>query len=108
MRQRFAGKKRSSSVLLLVNVKPHFRAILSCRRARIKLTARGTGMSPKSTVIVRGAGDVGSTVAHVLRSAGYRVLVHDGPRPPHSRRGMSFVDAFYEGVSLLEGVMAKR
>ena len=59
-------------------------------------------------VLVRGTGDIGSAVAHVLRSAGHTVLLHDTPCPSHPRRGMAFVDALYEGTTALEGVLAKR
>lgn len=59
-------------------------------------------------VLVRGAGDIGSAVALRLRAAGYAVVLHDVPRPAHSRRGMSFTDAYFENKSALEGVIAKR
>lgn len=59
-------------------------------------------------IVVRGAGDVGSAVAHALFSAGYAVVLHDSPTPPHTRRGMSFVDALFEGQAELEGMLAKR
>jgi len=59
-------------------------------------------------VLVRGTGDVGSAVAHVLHRAGYEVVLHDEPRPAHSRRGMAFTDALFDGVASLEGVLAKR
>ena len=60
------------------------------------------------TVLVRGCGDVGSAVAHVLFSAGYRVLIHDRPKPPHARRGMAFTDALFDGLARLAGLLAKR
>ena len=59
-------------------------------------------------VLVRGSGDVGSAVAHALYRAGHRVLLHDTPEPSHSRRGMAFVNALYEGIAELDGVLAKR
>lgn len=59
-------------------------------------------------VVVRGAGDVGSAVAHRLFRAGYGVVVVDDPRPAHARRGMAFTDAFHEGTCLLDGLLAKR
>lgn len=59
-------------------------------------------------VIVRGAGDIGSAVAHRLREAGHAVVLHDTPRPAHPRRGMAFTDAFFEGVAALEGTLGKR
>ena len=59
-------------------------------------------------VLIRGAGDVGSAVAHALHESGFAVLLHDDPRPSHARRGMSFTDAFYDGVATLAGVIGKR
>lgn len=59
-------------------------------------------------LLVRGAGDIGSAVAHALRALGHAVVLHDEPLPAHSRRGMAFTDAFFEGRSELEGVLAKR
>ena len=59
-------------------------------------------------VVVRGAGDVGSAVAHVLYRAGYVVLIHDVAHPSHPRRGMSFTNAFFRGEATLDAVLAKR
>lgn len=59
-------------------------------------------------VLVRGSGDVGSAVAHVLFRAGYAVVLHDDPRPGYPRRGTAFADALFDGSAELEGVLAKR
>jgi xanthine dehydrogenase accessory factor len=59
-------------------------------------------------VLVRGVGDVGSAVAHVLHLAGYAVAIHDDPQPTTSRRGMAFTDAVFEGEATLAGVLARR
>src|SRR5688572_20732644 len=61
-----------------------------------------------AVILVRGTGDVGSAVAHVLYRAGHRVVLHDAPAPSHSRRGMAFVNALYDGKAELAGVLAKR
>ncbi len=58
--------------------------------------------------LIRGTGDVASAVAVFLRGAGFRVVLHDEPRPTHTRRGMAFADALYEGCARLVGVLAKR
>lgn len=58
-------------------------------------------------VLVRGAGDVGSAVAHALFAVRHRVVLHDNPMPSHPRRGMSFTDALYRGKVELEGTFAK-
>ncbi len=59
-------------------------------------------------VLVRGSGDIGSAIALRLRTLGHQVVLHDSPKPPHSRRGMAFTDAFFEGSSTLDGTLAKR
>ncbi len=59
------------------------------------------------TILIRGSGDVGSAVAHRLFRQGYRVVMHDRPRPSHCRRGMAFVDALFDGVAILEGVTGR-
>ncbi|HKA45494.1 MAG TPA: hypothetical protein VKF40_26140 [Burkholderiales bacterium] len=59
------------------------------------------------TVLIRGCGDIGSAIAHRLFGAGYRVAIHDDPRPPHTRRGMAFTNALFERKAELSGVLAK-
>ena len=61
-----------------------------------------------AVLLVRGAGDIGSTVALRLRQAGLAVVLHDEPAPAHPRRGMAFTDALFEGYCTLDGVPAKR
>jgi xanthine dehydrogenase accessory factor len=61
-----------------------------------------------ATVLVRGSGDVGSAVAHVLLRAGYGVVIHDVERPTAPRRGMAFADAVFDGACELDGVRARR
>lgn len=58
-------------------------------------------------ILVRGSGDVGSAVALRLFQAGHAVLLHDSPQPSAARRGMAFVDAFFDGEATLEGVTAR-
>jgi xanthine dehydrogenase accessory factor len=65
------------------------------------------GAQPR-VVLVRGSGDVGSAVAHVLLRSGYGVVVHDVDRPTAPRRGMAFADAIFDGCCELEGVRARR
>ena len=59
-------------------------------------------------VLVRGVGDIGSAVAHRLFRSGHMVVTHDGERPTTTRRGMSFVDAIFNGQTTLDGVEAIR
>ncbi len=60
------------------------------------------------TVLVRGSGDVGSAVAHVLLRAGHPVVIHDVDRPTAPRRGMAFADAIFDGSCELDGIRARR
>jgi xanthine dehydrogenase accessory factor len=59
-------------------------------------------------VVVRGCGDVGSAVAHLLFESGHEVVVHDVARPAAPRRGMAFADAVFDGACELAGVRARR
>jgi xanthine dehydrogenase accessory factor len=58
-------------------------------------------------VLVLGGGDVGSAVAHRLFRLGTQVLVSEREKSPHSRRGMAFTDALFEGQASLAGVGAR-
>jgi xanthine dehydrogenase accessory factor len=60
-----------------------------------------------TTVLVRGSGDVGSAVAHLLLRSGYGVVIHEVERPTAPRRGMAFTDAVFDGACELEGVRAR-
>lgn len=59
-------------------------------------------------ILVMGAGDVGSAVAHRLHRAGFAVAIADAPAPAHVRRGMPFADALWDGEAVLAGVAARR
>ena len=61
-----------------------------------------------SGVIVRGLGDIGSAVAHLLYRERFGVVIHDGPEPTTTRRRMAFTDAVFDGRATLEGVEAVR
>jgi len=61
-----------------------------------------------AVILVRGTGDVGSAVAALLSLAGHQIVLHDRTAPAHTRRGMAFVDALYQGTAQLEGLIAKR
>ena len=59
-------------------------------------------------VLIRGSGDVGSAVAHVLLRNGHDVVVHDVALPAAPRRGMAFADAIFDGSCELAGVRGRR
>ncbi len=60
----------------------------------------------RTTVLVRGSGDVGSAVAVVLHRAGYGVAIHEVAAPSAPRRGMALADAVFDGMCSLDGVRA--
>lgn len=59
-------------------------------------------------MLIRGSGDVGSAVAHLLLRSGHRVVIHDIALPAAPRRGMAFADAIFDGACELAGVGARR
>ncbi len=59
-------------------------------------------------VLIRGSGDVGSAVAHLLLRHGHEVAIHDVAVPAAPRRGMAFADAIFDGACELDGVRARR
>lgn len=58
-------------------------------------------------VLVRGAGEMASGVAHRLASSGLRVILTEIPRPLAVRRAVSFCEAVYEGTKTVEGLTAR-
>lgn len=58
-------------------------------------------------ILVRGAGEMASGVAHELWQAHFRVWMTETSAPLAVRREVSFCDAIYEGEKRVEGVMAK-
>jgi xanthine dehydrogenase accessory factor len=62
----------------------------------------------RPVVLVRGTGDVGSAIAHLLLGSGHGVVIHDVERPAAPRRGMAFADAVFDGACTLDGVRARR
>jgi xanthine dehydrogenase accessory factor len=59
-------------------------------------------------VLIRGCGDVGSAIAHLLLRNGDEVVVHDVALPAVPRRGMAFADAMFDGACELAGVRGRR
>lgn len=57
-------------------------------------------------VLIRGAGDLASGVAHRLYRCGFRVCMIEATRPLAVRRMVSFCEAVYEGQKTIEGVTA--
>lgn len=57
-------------------------------------------------VIIKGAGDLASGVAHRLQHAGFPIVMLELPRPLVVRRSVSFASAVFEGTVEVEGVRA--
>ncbi len=58
-------------------------------------------------VVIRGAGDLATGVAHRLHHAGFRIVMTEVPQPRALRRAVSFASAVYEGRVAVEGVEAR-
>ncbi len=58
-------------------------------------------------VLIRGAGEMASGVAHRLHRSHFRVCMLEIPQPIAVRREVSFCEAVYEGEKEVEGVRSK-
>jgi xanthine dehydrogenase accessory factor len=58
-------------------------------------------------VLVRGAGDIASGVAHRLNQSHFKICMIEIPQPLAVRREVAFSEAIYEGEKEVEGVRAK-
>ena len=58
-------------------------------------------------VLIRGAGEIASGIAHTLHCAHFAVCLIDISNPMAVRRQVSFCEAIYEGSKTIEGVTAK-
>ena len=58
-------------------------------------------------VLVRGAGEMATGVAHTLWQVHFRVWMTEIPQPLAVRREVSFCEAIYEGEKQVAGVVAK-
>jgi len=61
----------------------------------------------KLVVLIRGAGDIASGVAHRLHRSHLRICMTEVPHPLAVRRGVAFSEAIYEGEKEVEGIRAK-
>jgi xanthine dehydrogenase accessory factor len=59
------------------------------------------------TVLMRGAGEMASGVAHRLHRSHFEICMLEIPNPLAVRREVSFCEAVYEGEKEIEGVWAK-
>jgi xanthine dehydrogenase accessory factor len=58
-------------------------------------------------VLIRGAGEIASGVAHRLSRAGLKVVMTEIAAPLAVRRAVSFCEAVYDGVKTVEGLTAR-
>ncbi|MEE8396731.1 MAG: hypothetical protein V3S29_11795 [bacterium] len=63
-------------------------------------------MAEKAVQLIKGAGDIGSAVAHGFRMAGLRPVVLESPATVVSRRRMAFGAALHQPEAMLEGLRA--
>jgi xanthine dehydrogenase accessory factor len=64
-------------------------------------------MAENCRVVIRGAGDLASGVAHRLWYAGFDVIMLELPAPLVVRRTVSFAAAVFTGSAVVEGVRAR-
>ena len=57
-------------------------------------------------ILVLGCGDIGSAVAHQLKTNGCQVIISDNRFPAHARCEMGFVNAFYDETCILDSIKA--
>lgn len=63
-------------------------------------------MASSSLVLVLGAGDLGTGVAHRLARCGFPVVLGELPQPTVVRRAVAFASAVYEGCVQVEAIRA--
>jgi xanthine dehydrogenase accessory factor len=66
----------------------------------------GAGSMNEPLIIIKGAGDLATGVAHRLFRCGYAILMLEIKQPTVIRRTVSFAEAIYEGRHTVEGVEA--
>jgi len=59
-------------------------------------------------IIIRGAGDLATGVAHRLHRSGFNVLLLEVPEPLVVRRTVSFAQAVIDGETEVEGIRARK
>ncbi|MCW3490015.1 selenium-dependent molybdenum cofactor biosynthesis protein YqeB [Dethiobacter alkaliphilus] len=57
-------------------------------------------------VIIKGAGDLATGVAHRLHQCGFAIIMLEIPKPTVIRRTVAFAETIYEGEYTVEGVRA--
>ncbi|KXG74271.1 selenium-dependent molybdenum cofactor biosynthesis protein YqeB [Thermotalea metallivorans] len=65
-------------------------------------------MKTRGMVLIKGAGDIASGVAHKLFRCGFAVVMTEVEKPTCVRRKVSFANCIYEGTWEIEGIRAKK
>ena len=65
-------------------------------------------MKKDTIVLIKGAGDVATGVAHTLVKDGYKVIMTEIQNPTTERRAVAFSEAVYEDEWEVEGLTAKK
>ena len=65
-------------------------------------------MNKEQIVIIKGAGDLASGVAHKLFRCGFKVIMTEVEQPTCVRRSVSFANCIYQGTWEIEGVKAQK
>lgn len=65
-------------------------------------------MKKKDLIVVRGAGDLATGTIHLLKKAGFRLLVLEAEHPAAIRRQVALSEAVYAGSARVEDVEAVR
>jgi xanthine dehydrogenase accessory factor len=68
----------------------------------------GVGHAVNTLVLIKGGGDIGSAVAHLLHRLGYPLVIVEDPYPATVRRRMSYAQAVFDGEAELEGIRGER
>jgi xanthine dehydrogenase accessory factor len=68
---------------------------------------RGDKGIEELVVLIRGAGEMASGVAHRLHQSHFKICMIEISRPLAVRRGVAFSEAIYEGEKEVEGIRAK-
>jgi xanthine dehydrogenase accessory factor len=72
-----------------------------------KMTTPGNHPLVDLRILIKGAGEMATGVAHTLWQAHLQIWMTEIPNPLAVRRGVSFCEAIYEGQKRVEGVVAK-
>jgi hypothetical protein len=64
-------------------------------------------MDCPATIVINGAGDIGSAVAVFAFRQGCRVVIRDEAQPAWTRRGMAFTDVFFDDAAELWCVLVQ-